>query len=47
MWEGENFKSLSGKTCNEIGDGGTPDPESALNGSVFFFFPSALKTLTK
>lgn len=35
MGEGENFKSLSGKTSNEIGDGGTPDPESSLNGCVF------------
>lgn len=35
MWEGENFKSLSGKTCSEIGDGGTPDPESSLNGCAF------------
>lgn len=47
MGEGENFKSLSEKTCNEIGDGGTLDPESSLNGCVF---PSALgrwKTLIK
>lgn len=35
MWEGENFKSLSGKTCSEIGDGGTQDSESSLNGCVF------------
>ena len=35
MGEGENFKSFSGKTSNEIGDGGTPDSESSLNGCVF------------
>lgn len=35
MWEGENFKSLFGKTCNETGDGGTPDPGPYLNGCVF------------
>lgn len=35
MWQAENFKSLSGETCNEIGDGGTPDSESSLNRYVF------------
>jgi len=35
MGEGENVKSFLGKTHNEIGDGGTPDPESSLNGCVF------------